>query len=248
VSAEPIVGLVVPNAEGNVPPEAYQLYPSGVRFISAGLGLRSLSPRGYDAVIDHIADVAKGLAAQGAAAIAVNGTSLTFYRGYAFHEQLKESVHAATGLPVSTMSSGVVDGLRALGVRRVAVGTAYIDEVNNRLRQFLADSGFEVLVLEGLGLEDFGAPGQVTEDDVLALGQRVYTAAPDADGILISCGGLRTLEVTRRLEEACGLPVVSSRPAALWAAVRLVGHSGYSPGYGRLLALGAPAEVARATP
>jgi arylmalonate decarboxylase len=243
VSAEPIVGLVVPNAEGTVPPEAQQLYPS-VRFIAAGLGLRSLSPRGYDAVIDQIADVAKGLAAQGAAAIAVSGTSLTFYRGYAFHEQLKESVRAATGLPVSTMSTGVVEGLRALDVRRVAVGTAYIDEVNNRLRQFLADSGFEVLVLEGLGLEDFGAPSQVTEEDVLALGQRVHAAAPDADGILISCGGLRTLEITPRLEAATGLPVVTSRPAALWAAVRLVGHSGYSPGYGRLLELGAPAEVA----
>jgi arylmalonate decarboxylase len=244
MSADPIVGLVVPNAEGNVPPEAYQLYPSGVRFISAGLGLKSLSPQGYDAVIDHIADVAKGLAAQGAAAIGINGTSLTFYRGYAFHEQLKETVRAASGLPVTTMSSGVVEGLRTLGVRRVAVGTAYIDEVNRRLRQFLTDSGFEVLVLEGMGLEDFGAPSQVTEDDVLALGQRVYAAAPTADGILISCGGLRTLDITPRLEAACGLPVVSSRPAALWSAVRLVGHSGHSPGYGRLLELGATAAAA----
>ena len=244
MSADPIIGLVVPSAEGNGPAEAYQLYPSGVRFIAAGLGLQSLSPRGYDAVIDHIADVAQALAAQGAAAIAINGTSLTFYRGYAFHEQLKETVRAATGLPVTTMSTGVVEGLRTLGVRRVAVGTAYIDEVNRRLRQFLTDSGFEVLVLEGLGLEGFGAPSQVTEEDVLALGQRVFGAAPDADGILISCGGLRTLDITPRLEEACGVPVVSSRPAAAWAAVRLVGHSGHAPGYGRLLALGAPAEVA----
>jgi hypothetical protein len=37
MSAEPVVGMVVPNAEGNVPHEAYQLYPSGVQFISDGL-------------------------------------------------------------------------------------------------------------------------------------------------------------------------------------------------------------------
>ena len=57
MSEEPIVGLVVPNAEGNVPPEAHELYPTGVRFISDGLGLQSLSPAGYDKVIDRIAGV-----------------------------------------------------------------------------------------------------------------------------------------------------------------------------------------------
>jgi arylmalonate decarboxylase len=247
VSAEPIVGLVVPNAEGNVPPEAHQLYPS-VRFIAAGLGLRSLSPRGYDAVIDQIADVAKGLAAQGASAIAVSGTSLTFYRGYAFHEQLKDSVRAATGLPVTTMSTGVVDGLRTFGVRRVAVGTAYADEVNRRLRQFLTDSGFEVLTLEGMGLEEFGAPGKVSEEQIVALGERVCATAARAsgappDGLLISCGGLRTLEVTAPLEAACSVPVVSSRPAFMWSVVRLVGQAQPVQGYGRLLALGAPAAA-----
>jgi arylmalonate decarboxylase len=244
MSADPIVGLVVPNAEGNVPPEAYQLYPTGVQFISDGLGLQSLSPKGYDAVIDNIAGVAKGLADKGAQAIAVSGTSLTFYRGHEFHEQLKDTVHTATGLPVTTMSTGVVEGLRTLGIQRVAVGTAYIDEVNRRLRQFLADSGFEVLVLEGLGLEGFGAPSQVTEEDVQALGERVFATASDADGILISCGGLRTLDITPRLEDATGVPVVTSRPANLWSAVRLVGHSGHSPGYGRLLELDVPAPVA----
>jgi arylmalonate decarboxylase len=243
MSAAQIVGVVVPNAEGTVPPEAKQMYPSGVEFISTGLGLQSLSPKGYDAVIDNIVGAAQSLAAQGAAAIAVSGTSLTFYRGAAFHEELKTNVRDATGLPVTTMSTGVVEGLRTMGVRRVAVGTAYIDEVNRRLHQFLTDSDFEVLVLEGLGLEGFGAPSQVTEADVQALGERVFAAAPEADGILISCGGLRTLDLTPRLEDACGVPVVSSRPAALWSAVRLVGHSGHAPGYGRLLALDTPAPV-----
>jgi arylmalonate decarboxylase len=244
MSAEPVVGMVVPNAEGNVPHEAYQLYPSGVQFISDGLGLASLSPKGYDAVIDNIADTAKRLAERGAEAIAVSGTSLTFYRGAEFHEQLKDSVRAATGLPVTTMSTGVVEGLRTMGVGRVAVGTAYIDEVNRRLRQFLADSGFEVLVLEGMGLEDFGGPSKVSTDDILALGKRVYEAAPDAEGILISCGGLRTLDITTALEDATGVPVITSRPACLWSAVRLVGHSGHSPGYGRLFARDMPVVVA----
>jgi len=246
VSEQPIVGLVTPGGEAAVPSEA-ELYP-GVQFVTAGLGLQRLTPDGYDAVIDGIVERAESLAAQGAVAIGVSGTSLTFYRGFDFHEQLKESVRTATGLPVTTMSTGVVDGLRAFGARRVAVGTAYADEVNRRLGQFLTDSGFEVLTLEGLGLEEFGAPGKVTQDQIVALGERVCataeaTSGAPPDGLLISCGGLRTLELTPTLEQACDVPVVSSRPAFMWSVVRLVDQALPVQGYGRLLAMGEPAHA-----
>ncbi|HZU07754.1 MAG TPA: aspartate/glutamate racemase family protein [Chloroflexota bacterium] len=241
---EPVVGLIVPPAAGAVPPEGAQLYPQGVRFIAAGLGLTRLTPEGYDAVIDRIADRARALAAQGAQALALMGTSLSFYRGYAFNEELKAALAAATGLPATTMSTAVVEALRALGVRRVAVGTAYIEEVNARLRRFLEAAGFEVAALEGLGIDVVGQAGRVPAEALIALGQRVFAAAPRAEGILLSCGGLRTLEVTVPLEAACGVPVVSSTPAAFWAAVRLVGHDGRAPGYGRLFALGATSPPA----
>jgi len=59
--------------------------------------------------------------------------------------------------------------------------------------------------------------------------------ASEADGLLISCGGLRTLGVGKPLEDRHGLPVVSSTPAAFWAAMRLIGESGRVAGCGRLL-------------
>jgi arylmalonate decarboxylase len=244
MAAEPLIGLIVPPAAGTVPSDGPQLYPSGVRFTAAGLGLKNLTPEGYDTVIDRTGELARELAGRGAAAVALMGTSLSFYKGFAFNEQLKQTIRDATGLPATTMSTGVVEALRALGVRRVAVGTAYIDEVNNRLRQFLTDSGFEVTALQGLGIDAVGEAQHVSQDDLIDLGKRVFAAAPGADGILISCGGLRTLGVTVPLEAACGVPVVSSTPAAYWSAVRLVGHSGAAPGYGRLFELGAAAPSA----
>jgi arylmalonate decarboxylase len=247
VSAEPTIGLIVPTASGEVPADGPKLYPEGVRFVAAGLGLQRLTPEGYDSVIDRVGDLARALAGQGVEAVALMGTSLSFYKGHAFNEQLKETMRAATGLPATTMSTGVVEGLRALGVRRVAVGTAYIDEVNNRLRQFLLDSGFEVSVVQGLGIDVVGEARNVSEADLVALGERVLAASAGADGILISCGGLRTLGVTEPLEAATGLPVVSSTPAAFWSAVRLVGHSGQTPGYGRLFEAAVPAPSATAS-
>ena len=93
-------------------------------------------------------------------AIMVIGTSLTFYRGYEAHQQLLEQLRQETGLPVSTMSEAVVDGLRSVGARRIAVATAYADVVNDRLADFLRTSGFEVIALKGFGIFDFGGPGR----------------------------------------------------------------------------------------
>jgi arylmalonate decarboxylase len=121
------------------------------------------------------------------------------------------------------MSTAVVEGLRAFGARRVTVATAYNDEVNRRLRTFLGESGFEVVALEGLGLEAIGDPGKVTQSDLQQFCAGVFKRASKADALLVSCGGLRTLELLAPLESQCGVPVVSSTPHALWAGMRLLG-------------------------
>lgn len=229
------IGLVTPQAVDRVPPEGAQMYPD-VNFIPKGVGVRALTPEGYDGAWNGIIPAAEELAArEGVEAIMVAGTSLTFYRGAEAHARMLEKVRALTGKPVGSMSSAIVDGLKAVGAKRISVCTAYGDEVNDRLKNFLTDSGFEVLKLEGFGLTEFGAPGAKTEKDIIDLAAKVHAAAPGAEGMLISCGGLRTLGVAKPIETKAGIPVVTSTPACFWAAMRLVGESGHYPGHGRLL-------------
>jgi arylmalonate decarboxylase len=228
------IGLVVPQALDLVPDEGVQMYP-GQRFIARGVGVRSLTPEGYSAAFDAIEPAAVGLAAQGVDAVMVIGTSLTFYRGPEAHDRLLERLRVATGLPVSTMSQAILDGLREVGAKRVAVATAYTDVVNRRLRELLAAAGLETLALECFDIQEFGGPSKKSEADIIALSEQAVAHGPGAEGILISCGGLRTLGVAKPLEDRCGLPVVSSTQAAFWAAMRLVGESGHvaGPGVGR---------------
>ena len=228
------IGLVVPFAENKVPAEGLVMYPD-ITFVPRGVGVRALTPEGYGPAMAAIVPAAVELARQGVDAIMVIGTSLTFYQGAAAHRRLLDGLRAATGLPVSTMSAAVVDGLKAVGAHKVAVATAYDDEVNRRLAAFLADEGFEVAAIDGFGITDFGGPGRMGEQDILDLGARVCEEAGDAEGLLISCGGLRTLGVVRPFEARHGIPVVTSTQAAFWAALRLVGASGQLAGYGRML-------------
>jgi arylmalonate decarboxylase len=234
MSKEATVGLVVPFAEDKVPDEGRQMYPEA-RFVPRGVGVRSLTPEGFAAAFDAIIPAADHLAAKGVDAIMVVGTSLTFYRGPEAHYRLLERLRARTGLPVSSMSAAIIDGLRAVGAKRVAVATAYSDGINQRLIELLEAAGCEVLALECFNILDFGGPSSKSETDIIALSEKSVAAAREAEGIVISCGGLRTLGVAKPLEARCGIPVVASTQAAFWSAMGLVGESGRIAGYGRLL-------------
>lgn len=236
-SGAPVLGLIFP-VERPVPEEGLLMYPTGVRFITSNLGLKTLTPDGYDAVLAGIPAAARELGAKGVQAIALMGTSLSFYKGAAFNQKLTESIARASGLPATTMSTAVIEGLCSVNAKRLAVATAYGDEVNSRLGDFLAESGFEVLAMEGLGIVDIRRVDDVDQQELLRLCVDVHRTAPQADGMLVSCGGLRTLEILAELEKETGVPAVSSTPHTLRAGVRLLGLSGRAAGYGRLLSLG----------
>ena len=236
----PTLGMIFPPANYPVPPEAKRLYPTGVRFLAEGVGLTKMTAEEYDRVFVHILPAARKLAKEGANAISVMGTSLTFYKGAEYEHQLKVNVTKATGLPSTTMSTGIVEALRAVNARKLAVATAYDDDVNHRLKVFLEESGFEVLSAKGLGIVSFADRGPVTPAELLHFSAGVYAGAPKADALVISCGGLKTLDLIVPLEKRCKVPVVSSTPHALWASVRLVGLSGQVRGYGTVLAKNVP--------
>jgi arylmalonate decarboxylase len=228
------IGLVVPFSTDRVPDEGLKMYPE-VTFIPKGVGVRALTPAGYDAAWDGIVPAARELAAKGVDAIMVIGTSLTFYRGYEAHQALLAELRRVTGLPVSTMTEAVIEGLRSVGGNRIAVATAYAEEVNNRLADFLRKSGFDVLSLEAFGLTGFGDAEKQSQQDIIDLTGKAIGNAKAADAVLISCGGLMTLDCAAPIEQRHGIPVVTSTQAAFWKALRLAGDSGVLPGYGRML-------------
>jgi arylmalonate decarboxylase len=233
---DPILGLVMP-VDAAVPPEAAAMYPTGIRFEAVGLDLKTMTPQGYDEVLERIVPAAKSLRRQGAQALVLMGTSLSFYKGAAFNRELAQRVSTASGCPAVTMSTAVTEGLNSVGGKRLAVATAYDDEVNQRLRIFLQEEGFEVLTMRGLGVENVADIHNVTADGLLKFSVEVFESAQRPDALLVSCGGLRTLDLLEPLERRCKVPVVSSLPHALRAGVRLLGHSGRVSGHGRLLSL-----------
>lgn len=231
----PTVGLIFPPANYPIPPDAERLYPSGVNFIGNGLGFNGMTIESYNEAIPRALPRAQELAAQGANLISVFGSSITFYKGAAFNQELTDKVTALTGLPATTQSNGLVDGLKHVNAKRVAVATAYTDIVTGRLEVFLTEHGFQVVSAKGLGYERI-PEGAATPEILHKLGVDAHAAAGKADALVLSCGGLRTLDVIVPLEQAIGVPVVSSTPHGLWHCARMVGVKHSIEGFGMVMA------------
>ncbi len=227
------VGLVVPPARGRIPPDAAALYPD-VEFLVEGIGVAAMSEAGYAGAVDRLEAACTSLAAQGAEAILLFGTSLSFFRGAAFNAGLEAAMARASGLPCTTLTSAMVGALRSLSARRLAVATAYTGTVNAMFSTYFEEEGFAIDAIDGLDIESLSAAEEAEPAHIAALARRVRAEASEADALVVSCAGLSTAAICPALECELGLPVVSSAMVGAWAAVRLAGQTGRALGFGRL--------------
>jgi arylmalonate decarboxylase len=237
-AANPTLGLIFPPENYPIPPDARMLFPSGVEFIGNGVGLPGgMTVQGYEEAVPRILPRAIELAQKGANVISVFGSSITFYKGAKFHDDLITQVEKATGRKATTQSNGLLDGLRTANARRVAIATAYTDEVTERLKVFLQEYGFEVTAAKGLGFTQI-PEGSATRDILVKLSTDSYAASKKADAVVISCGALKTIDVIVPVEDVVKVPVVSSTPHGLWHGVKLLGVPARVQGFGMVMAKG----------
>ncbi len=133
----------------------------------------------------------------------------------------------------TTVMTGVVRGLRAVGARRIVVATPYLDEVNAHVLTFLRGHGFEVLDLQGLNLsrnEEIDCVEPAFIRDFAASLDR-----PDADAVFVCCGALRALDIVAELEAKIGKPAIVSNQAMMWDCLRAAGIEDKIEGYGLLM-------------
>lgn len=144
-------------------------------------------------------------------------------------DQLRRGSPAAK--PTSLITA-VMNALRELDVRRIAVGTPYLHEVNVIERDYMQERGFEVVNIEGLGIEHDEDMARVAPQYIAEFAASVDR--PDADAVFISCGALRSVEVIDQLERELGKPVVTSNQALMWDCLRQAGLNDRFDGYGTL--------------
>ncbi|MGI9414009.1 MAG: maleate cis-trans isomerase family protein [Hyphomicrobiales bacterium] len=163
--------------------------------------------------------------------VCYNCTSGSFVIG---EETIRRKIeHGRTGVRGTTLLTGVVQALEALGTRRIAIGTAYTSDIDALERDYFEARGFEVSVIEGLGLLTDTDMNKVSPASLAAFAQSLDR--PDVEAIFLSCGALRSLAIVEQVERTTGKPVLCSNQASFWHCLRLSGIDDRISGFGRLL-------------
>lgn len=237
------LGVIVPSSNTSVEIDLPKMLPGDISLHAARLPqIAGVRVQSVHEMADDIRQQARLLATAAVDVILVAATVPTLIHGLDWDMQLVREIEAETGVRTTTASTEMIAALKALGIRRLVLGTPFVTEMNEPIVHFLTASGFEVLASHGMGVSDNVEIGRLeapTANDVARLIDR-----PDADTILFVCTNWSILDAVATVESDHGKPVVAVTQACLRGALSLLGRPLQGAGPGRLFAI--PPEHAAA--
>ncbi|WP_261842889.1 maleate cis-trans isomerase family protein [Aliamphritea ceti] len=227
------IGVISLATDFNIEADLQRMYPQDVGFFTTRVrnvnpltieNLRTMAP-GISAAADQI------LPGTELDAIIYACTSGTVAIGV---DKITQLIHETRpGVPVTNPVTAALAAFECFSAKRISILTPYTEAVNAEVAAFFSDQGCDVLNIAGFGFEDDTAMTYITPQDIADAA--IENCDPDADLMFISCTALRASLVLETVEQALGIPVVSSNQALAWHSLKLAGYDAGVPGFGRLL-------------
>lgn len=212
-----LMGVFTPQANTTVEPEMAILTPPGMAWINGRLVSRAGTID--DRLRDYFAHYGDALEQFANAPVSVIGyacTGASYLAGADTEDQTLTALAAQAGVPVITAATAVVDALRVLGAKRLALVSPYHASLNEASAGYWASRGFEVVAKPSAFREStaFHPIYSLPSDAVLPVLDEVGKAEPDA--IVILGTGLPSLRPIRSRPFVGSAPVLSCMLCIAW--------------------------------
>ncbi|MFQ5692310.1 MAG: hypothetical protein ACE5IM_04615 [Nitrospinota bacterium] len=228
------IGLIVPANNNVIEPEFWKMAPEGVAFYATRLPVRGPVTdetfRRMEADADRAVEELATARVQ-ALAFCDMGIALVMEAGWG--ERRVARIREGSGLPATTGALAMLDALKALGVRRVALATPYPESLHRRAGPFFERNGHPCAGDANLPISDPADVGKVPPSRVYDLLKSADR--PDAEALLLLATDIRSIEALQALEDELRKPVLSTNACLMWKVMRLTGVDAPIEGYGRLL-------------
>ncbi len=237
------IGLLLPARNTTLEPEFCRMAPDGVSVHAARVTVGDVNLAGLREMEKDVTQAASLVAQVNPQVIIVGCTSGSFVGGFGYDQKLSAEISRLTGIKAITTSTAVIEALKLLKIKKVAVATPYIDEVNDKEKEFIEANGIAVTRIQGLGYSKAMKQYPLADKPVSLIGLLdpavAYKLAMDvnsaeAEGIFISCTNFRTIEIIAALERNTGKPVISSNQAAMAIGLKSIGVRDPVCGFGSL--------------
>ncbi|NLY20513.1 MAG: Asp/Glu racemase [Tissierellia bacterium] len=228
------IGLIYPAPGWVMEPEFYEMSPEGVITCTTRIPLLETNKEQLSLLGDYAIEASKLLSQAPVDVMVLGCTSGSFIGGKEYEDKLIKKMEKATeGISCITTSGAVVEALDSMNLKKIAVATPYIQEVNSRGKMYLEENGFEITKFIGMNLLYDKDIDSQSFDTVYKLAKEADTE--DAEAVVILCTGLRTIGVLEHLEKDLGKPVISAIQATFWHSLKNIGINEKIKGFGSLL-------------
>jgi maleate isomerase len=147
------------------------------------------------------------------------------------HERMCE--HGASA-PVVTAAGALIDGLRALGAKKVSIIAPYLKPLTKLVIDYIESEGIEVVDSLSLEIDDNLAVGALDPRAPAELWRKLDVSNVDAI-VASACVQMPSLAAIPLIEAASGLGVVSSATCTVYRMLEVLGLNAVAPNAGALL-------------
>jgi arylmalonate decarboxylase len=229
------IGVIIPGVNVNLEPEFYRVAPEGVSIHTSRMML--LGKATQESYLRMEKDTERASEELATAEVDLITWACTSGGVLLTPSKIEATISRIAGCPaVSTLTSAIA-ALKALGAKRVALGTPYVSFINETEIEVLEDAGFKVVSMYGLELgetqEERRGIARVPPESMHRFARHIDR--PDADAIFVSCTNVAGIGEIAAVEANLGKPVITSNLVTIWHALRLAGINDRIEGYGRLL-------------
>lgn len=159
--------------------------------------------------------------------------------GRGYHRVSEARLHQRTvdnggPAPVVTSAGALVDGLHAIGAKKVSILTPYMKPLTQLVIDYIESEGIEVVDSISLEIPDNLEVGRQDPRAPIEITKKLKTAGVDAV-VASACVQMPSLASVQPIEDRVGLPVLSSSAATTWQMLKKLGLPTEVPGFGSLL-------------
>ena len=159
--------------------------------------------------------------------------------GKGYHRESQKRLHQVTvdnGHPAPVVSSAgaLVDGLHLMGAKRISIVTPYMRPLTNMVAEYIEAEGVEVSDSIALEIPDNLEVAAQNPLNLTEIYKDVNLKNIDAL-VLSACVQMPSLAAIQKVEDECGIPVLSAAVATTHQMLKQLGLEATVPGCGTLL-------------
>ena len=212
--------------------EVNRMLPEDVMMVYSSLYVQQLRQEDFDRAISMLDEAVEHMVDGEADSIIVGGGPVVAAIGS--DQSVVDRTREISGKPSISTTGAMITELDSLKATKIAVATPYVDERNELLKTYLEARGFKVVGMKGLGIKRAAEIARLPFGTPHDLAVEVAKSAPEAEAMYIPCARFPVVSSIAAIEEAAGIPVVTSTQAMVWWGMRAIGLNDNVAGYGKL--------------